>query len=70
MNNENRLMSHRDEALQTNRSGIGADEKISIEFTGAEFDEILKYQGYAGATTVQNAVMNAISIAFDDADWK
>ena len=68
MNNENRLMSHRDEALQTNRSGIGADEKISIEFTGEQFDFILKYQEYAGATTVQNAILNAISIAFDNAD--
>ncbi len=44
------------------------EEKINVEFTGEEFDLILKYMEYVEATTVQNAIMNAISIAFDDVD--
>ena len=44
------------------------DEKISIEFTGEEFDKIMQYMNLVEATTVQNAIMNAISIALDEAD--
>ena len=43
-------------------------EKISIEFTGEEFDKIMQYMDYAEATTVQNAILNATSIAMDDAE--
>lgn len=41
-------------------------EKISIEFTGEEFDKIVGYMKYVDATTVQNAILNAISIAMDE----
>ena len=44
------------------------DEKISIEFTQDAYKRILQYQEIAGATTVQNAVLNAISLAYDRAD--
>lgn len=37
-------------------------EKISIEFTGEEFDEILKYQETLENATVQSAILNAIRI--------
>lgn len=42
------------------------EEKINIEFTGEQFDEILRYQDFVKATTVQNAIMNAVRIAMDD----
>lgn len=41
------------------------EEKIHVEFTGEEFDLILKYMDAVEATTVQNAILNAISIALD-----
>lgn len=44
------------------------EEKINVEFTGEEFDLILKYMDAVEATTVQNAILNAISIALDDCD--
>ena len=44
------------------------NEKVVIEFTGEEFDMILEYQKEAEATIVQNAIMNAISLALDHAD--
>lgn len=44
------------------------NEKISIEFTGEEFDQITKYMDFVKASTVQNAIMNAISLAFDEAE--
>jgi len=44
------------------------NEKVSIEFTGEEFDQIMQYMKLIDAVTVQTAVMNAISIAMDDAD--
>ena len=44
------------------------NEKISIEFTGSEFDKIVQYMESVDATTVQNAIMNAISIALDEQD--
>ena len=44
------------------------NEKVSIEFTGEEFDQIMQYMKLIDAVTVQTAVMNAISIAIDDAD--
>ena len=40
-------------------------EKISIEFTAEEFDRIRQYMEFVQATTLQNAVMNAISLAMD-----
>ena len=43
-------------------------EKVVIEFTGKDLDMILEYQKEAEATTVQNAIMNAISLALDHAD--
>lgn len=44
------------------------NEKVSIEFTGEEFDQIMQYMNLIDAVTVQAAIMNAISIAMDDAD--
>lgn len=44
------------------------EEKIMIEFTGKELDLILKYQEVSEADTVQNAIMNAISLALDHVD--
>jgi ABC-type lipoprotein export system ATPase subunit len=44
------------------------NEKVSIEFTGEEFDQIMQYMKLIDAVTVQTAVMNAISIAMDDAE--
>ena len=44
------------------------NEKVSIEFTGEEFDQIMQYMKLINAVTVQTAVMNAISIAMDDAE--
>ena len=44
------------------------EEKISVEFTGEEFDKIMEYMKYSEATTIQNAILNAISIALDDID--
>ena len=41
-------------------------EKINIEFTGEEFDMIMQYMKLIEATTVQNAILNAVSIALDD----
>ncbi len=46
------------------------EEKINVEFTGEEFELILKYMEAAEATTVQNAILNAITIALDDKEWK
>lgn len=46
------------------------NEKVLIEFSGEELNMILKYQDESGATTVQNAIMNAISLALDANDWK
>ena len=44
-------------------------EKINIQFDGEQMDFILKYQEDCGAETVQNAIMNAISVAFDRKMW-
>ena len=43
-------------------------ESITVEFSGDDLDLILLYQKVSGATTVQNAIMNAISLALDHAD--
>lgn len=43
-------------------------EKISIDFTGEEFDRIMQYMELSEAVTVQTAIMNAISIALDEVD--
>ena len=45
------------------------NEKINVEFTGEEFDLILKYMEVSEATTVQYAILNAISIALDRTDF-
>lgn len=50
--------------------GSDMGEKINIEFTGEEFDKIMEYMKYVDATTVQNAVLNAISIAMDELSSK
>jgi len=39
------------------------EEKISIEFSGEEFEEILEYQKTLECATVQTAILNAIRIA-------
>lgn len=46
------------------------EEKVSIEFTGEEFDKIMQYMNQVEATTIQNAILNAISIALDDIDMR
>lgn len=45
------------------------NEKINIQFTGEEFDLIQKYMDVSEATTVQNAILNAISIVLDRVDY-
>ena len=42
-----------------------SEDRIIIEFTCEEFDLIMQYMEFVEATTVQNAVMNAISLAMD-----
>ena len=42
------------------------EEKIAIEFNGEEFERIMEYMKLVEATTIQNAIMNAISIAMDE----
>lgn len=42
----------------------------SIELTDDELDLIMKYVEVTEATTVQNAILNAISIALDYVDQK
>lgn len=44
------------------------EERISIEFTGEEFDEILKYQETLKGATVQTAILNAVRIASEEKD--
>ena len=44
------------------------EEKIAVEFIGKEFDKIIEYMNLVEATTVQIAILNAISIALDDID--
>lgn len=44
------------------------NEKINVEFTEEEFDIVLKYLEVCEATTVQNAILNAVSIALDHVD--
>ena len=46
------------------------NELINVQFTGEEFDLIQKYMDVSEATTVQNAILNAISIALDGVDFK
>lgn len=41
-----------------------------IAFTDEQLDFILAYQKESGADTVQDAILNAISIAFDDQDGR
>ena len=41
---------------------------MNIEFTESEWEMILKYMEYSGSKDAKIAIMNAISIAFDDAD--
>ena len=43
-------------------------EKISIDFSEEEFDEILKYQETLENATVQTAILNAIRITMDEKD--
>ena len=40
-------------------------ETVDIEFNEEEFDLIRKYQDAIHATTLQHAIMNAITIALD-----
>ena len=39
-----------------------------VEFTDEQFDEITRYMDFVQAETIQDAIMNAISLAFDDQD--
>ena len=41
-------------------------EKINVEFTGEEFDFIMRYMKESEAVSVQVAILNAISVALDD----
>lgn len=43
-------------------------ETVMVEFSGEDLDMILEYQETTGATSIQNAIMNAISLALDHAD--
>ena len=45
-----------------------APKKTMIAFTGKQLDFILAYQKESGADTVQDAILNAVSLAFDDQD--
>jgi len=42
------------------------NDSISIMFSNEQFSEIMKYMQFAEASTIQDAVMNAISLAFND----
>lgn len=44
------------------------EEIVEVEFSGEDLDMILKYQEIAGATSIQNAILNAISLALDNVD--
>lgn len=46
------------------------NEKVLIEFSGTDLKMILEYQKQSEATSIQNAIMNAISVALDANDWK
>lgn len=41
---------------------------MNIEFSEAEMEMILKYMEYSESVDAKTAILNAISIAFDDAD--
>ena len=43
-------------------------ETVKIEFSGEALDMILEYQEVSEATTIQNAIMNAVSLALDHVD--
>ena len=51
-----------------NKEEQAMDEKSMVEFTGAEFDEILRYQETLDGATVQTAILNAVRLALDNAD--
>lgn len=42
------------------------EQRINIEFTEEEYNLIMQYMKSIEATTVQNAILNAISIALDE----
>lgn len=42
------------------------EEKINVEFTGEEFDFIMRYMKESEAVSVQVAILNAISVALDN----
>ncbi len=44
-------------------------DNISIEFTPEEYEAIETYKKAIQASTIQVAVMNAISLALDNGDW-
>ena len=46
------------------------NEKVTIEFQGDDLNMILEYKKQSGAVDIQTAIMNAISIALDDQEWK
>lgn len=43
-------------------------ETVKTEFSGDDLNMILEYQKESEATSVKNAIMNAISLALDHAD--
>lgn len=61
-------MTARSGTTPHSKSGDCMEEKIWVEFTGEEFDLILKYMDSGKFETVQEAILNAISIALDDCD--
>ncbi len=50
--------------------GSMENEKAIIEFHGDDLNMILEYKKQSGAVDIKTAIMNAISIALDDEDWK
>ena len=44
------------------------DNTVNIQFTDEEADMIIKYQEAVDATSIKNAILNAISLALDYVD--
>lgn len=45
------------------------NEKYIVEFTDEEYERIKQYMDAVEAIDIKAAIMNAISVAHDDADW-
>ena len=44
-------------------------ETINVQFTEKDLELILLYMKVSEATTIQNAILNAISVALDGVDF-